>query len=267
MHKNQPRKRIGGHLIKYLADAWRDDGLEVAFVFGVDRFVPADLVIAHVDLSVVPDEYLEFAGRYPIVLNGEVKDIRKSTFSEQRVSRNSGYVGKVIVKSNLNHGGRPERRLLEPVVGSVDADRSLDQIVGRGRFPMDYPIYDRIEDVPGRFFATDDFIVEKFIPEWESGRYHARWFDFLGDCWTSLRSSSTSPVCRTYTRKETETIEPPPKLFELRKRFRLDYGKLDYVVHDGAVHLLDVNKTTGAFARPRPVVSRHLAAGIYSYLH
>ncbi|MDR9365401.1 MAG: hypothetical protein RI575_08690 [Balneolaceae bacterium] len=50
------------------------------FLFGTDRFVPADLLFMHVDLSIVPDEYFEFAEKYPIENNGNIKDIRKSTY-------------------------------------------------------------------------------------------------------------------------------------------------------------------------------------------
>jgi hypothetical protein len=80
-HENEKNPRPG-YLISYFADLWREEGNEVIFLFGVKKFVPADLIIVHVDLSVVPDKYLAFAQQYPIVLNGEVKDIRKSTFSK-----------------------------------------------------------------------------------------------------------------------------------------------------------------------------------------
>ena len=70
--------------------------------------MPADLVLLHVNLSVVPDEYLELASRYPIVVNGKAKDIRKSTYSTLRVTRDDPYAGPVIVKSNLNYAGVPE---------------------------------------------------------------------------------------------------------------------------------------------------------------
>ena len=69
------------YIVHRLADYWREDGHDVVYLFGVKRFVPADLVLVHVNLSVVPDEYLEFAGRYPIALNRHIRDIRKTTVS------------------------------------------------------------------------------------------------------------------------------------------------------------------------------------------
>jgi hypothetical protein len=77
-----------GYLVHDLAQLWREDGLEVVYLYGTDRFVPADLALVHVDLSVVPEPYLEFAARYPIVLNGRVRDIRKTV-----TSRLSGAAG------------------------------------------------------------------------------------------------------------------------------------------------------------------------------
>jgi hypothetical protein len=54
-----------GYLVHHLAELWRQDGLEVVYLYGTDRFVPADLVLVHVGPSVVPEPYLEFAARYP----------------------------------------------------------------------------------------------------------------------------------------------------------------------------------------------------------
>jgi hypothetical protein len=50
--------------VNQLAEFWRENGLEVVYLYGADRFVPADLVLVHVDPSVVPEEYLEFAAQY-----------------------------------------------------------------------------------------------------------------------------------------------------------------------------------------------------------
>jgi hypothetical protein len=84
-HKRQ--RATGHYLIRSFVEAWRAVGIEAIELFGTDRFVPADLVLVHVDLSVVPQEYLDFACQYPAVLNGEVADVRKSTVSRLRVTR------------------------------------------------------------------------------------------------------------------------------------------------------------------------------------
>src|SRR5213079_1238108 len=41
-------------------------------------------------------------------------------------------------------------------------------------------------------------------------------------------------------------IGPHPEIVEARKRLNFDYGKFDYVLHEGRPVLLDTNKTTGA---------------------
>jgi hypothetical protein len=67
----------------------------------------------------------------------------------------------------------------------------------------------------------------------------------------------------------SEPIEPHPDVETWRKRFDLDYGKLDYLVHDGRAVLIDVNKTIGASRQvadaPLQAMRRRLAEGLYSY--
>jgi hypothetical protein len=55
---------------------------------------------------------------------------------------------------------------------------------------------------------------------------------------------------------------------QARKRLNFDYGKFDYVVHDGQPVLLDANKTTGAdriCTQELNARRRQRADGIYSY--
>jgi len=225
------------YLISSFAEIWRAVGIEVVYLFGIERFVPADVLIVHVDLSVVPEDYLAFAGRYPVVLNGEVADVRKSSVSQLRVGPESNYDGPVIVKTDLNYGGFPERSLLS---GSV-LGRAIAKL---GPERPRYRLYERLDAVPDRFFARD-FVVEKFLPEFDEGRFHIRNYYFLGDRYTCERFSSGRPIVRARHQGTHEQIEPDPAILEARRRLRLDYGKLDYVVHDGQPLLLDVNKTVG----------------------
>jgi hypothetical protein len=99
------------YAIANLADIWRKSGLQVVMLFGTKKYVPADLAIVHVNLSVVPEDYLAFARRYPAVLNGHVRDIRKSAISQNLLLPDSLYEGPVIVKTDLNSAGMPERSL------------------------------------------------------------------------------------------------------------------------------------------------------------
>ena len=258
-HERQREQRLPLYAIHYLSEFWRADGLEVVHLFGVEELVPADVVVVHVDTSVVPDEYLEFARRYPIAINAGVSDIRKSSFSTLRVTRDSDYAGPIIVKSDLNYAGVPEQ-----VVGE---SRGIATPFGA---PAEYPVYERLADVPGRFFDSPEFIVERFVPERDNGLYHVRLLDFLGNRHTCVRVSAEHHVVGVASQLGYEKVTPPPEVFEVRRRLKLDYGKIDYVMHGTRPVVLDVNKTMGAGNVTAPddlrAMRRHRAAGIYAFL-
>lgn len=255
-HENEPSQRPR-YVISFLADIWRADGNEVVFLFGVRKFVPADLIIVHVDLSVVPDEYLEFARQYPIVLNGAVKDIRKSTFSKNLVGADDPYQGKVIVKSDLNYAGKPEQHLNASTRSSTSLLCKIFSLFSSGlpgrtfsfKSSRDYRVYDHLHLVPQACFENPGLVVEKFLPEQEKGLYFVRNYQFLGDRMTCTRLGSKNPIVKWKTMVSNEPIEPHPEIIHLQKEMNFDYGKFDYVVHEGKAILLDINKTTGAIPR------------------
>ena len=65
-HKNDRHHNLDRYSIVQLAKVWQAAGHEVVHVFGPDKFVPADLALVHVNLSVVPEGYIQLARRYPI---------------------------------------------------------------------------------------------------------------------------------------------------------------------------------------------------------
>ena len=150
IHERQRLGRLKVYAIAHLAEFWRADGIEVEVLAGVQRFTPADLLIVHVDLSVVPNQYLDFAQRFPRCLNGSVSDIRKSAISHLQVSQETDYGGPVIVKSDLNYAGRPERRLA-----------LLPRSISRHPFAssLDYRIYDHVAQVPARYFRGHEAVI------------------------------------------------------------------------------------------------------------
>jgi hypothetical protein len=273
-HENE-KKFKRGYVITYFADIWREEGNEVIFLFGTKKFIPADLIIVHVNLSVVPDTYLGFARKYPLALNGEIKDVRKSTFSKNLIRSADSYNGKVIVKSNLNFAGRPERKLLYPSYPK----RFLRLLVSwlyckTTRTPyfnscLDYRLYDHPRLVPRSYFKNQNLVVEKFLPEMENGFYVVRNFHFLGDRMICNQLVSKHPIVKGATHIKNEKIEPDPEIIGLRKAMKFDYGKFDYVLYGGQVVLLDINKTTGFGSLPYTselkAMHRYRAAGIYSY--
>jgi len=94
------------YVISKLADYWRQDGLLVDYLFETTRFVPADVLMLHVDLSVLPRRILSFASRYPRVINQHVSDIRKRTFSTLIVPRPSEHAGPVIECTDYTYDSR-----------------------------------------------------------------------------------------------------------------------------------------------------------------
>ncbi|HVJ22075.1 MAG TPA: hypothetical protein VM686_42005 [Polyangiaceae bacterium] len=248
MHERQAAVKRD-YLVDMFADFWREDGHRVVYLQGVKEFVPADVLIVHIDLSVVPDEYLEFARRYPAVLNGDVKDIRKSTYSRLLLHRGDAYEKPVIVKSNLNYAGLPERVLgLAPPQGSNPRFRS----------PLDYRIYPGLQAVPAWIFDDPDLVVERFLPEFSGGEYHMRAMGFLGDSYSCLQMTSKFPIVNGSSIIRVAEVEPHPDIIAIKRATRFDYGKFDYVIHEGQAYLLDMNKTVG---KPAPTDDAEVQAG------
>jgi hypothetical protein len=275
VHERQPPERMARYAISVFIDIWRAAGHSVAVVYGTDRHVPADVCIVHVDLSVVPAEYLAFARRYPRAVNAEVGDIRKSAFSRLLLERGSAYNGRVIVKTDLNAGGSPERVTSRgPLRRSVHRSypvRRLRRALGRSlRVEQLYRVYDSLADVPPRYL-DHPYVVERFVPEKVDGSYCVRCFSFLGDRFISYRLTSPQPVVKVHTSVSLEDVTPHPDVFRIRDEFRIEYGKLDYVVHGDEMFLLDINKTMGGAGRRRPNAAlraawRDRASGIDAFL-
>jgi hypothetical protein len=257
------------YLVHTLAGVWRERGLEVICVYGTDRFVPADLALVHVDLSVVPEEYLEFAAQYPIVLNGRVRDIRKTTTSRHLVRPGDDWEGPVIVKSNLNYGGRPEYRNSLTGIRRWRVSRALASRAGASPVWSDYRVFDRLADVPASVFERSDLVVERFLPDVENGLYHIQIYQFLGDGERCSRLGSPSPLLKAEDCTCAQTVEPHPAARAWREELGLDYGKIDYIARDGEAILLDANKTTGTatYGDPGELAAqrRKQANGIHSY--
>ena len=272
------RRHTQNYSITSLAEEWRERGIETSFIFGTKRVIPADLAILHVNLSVVPDEYIEFAQNYPVVLNGKVKDIRKSAFSENIVRPDDGYEGKIIVKSNLNYAGGPERRLQNSVIPGLFR-RLLRQEAG-GVIPArldfnsaeDYFILESARQVPGDWFEREDIVIEKFLPECDNGNYLTRSVYFLGDSNQCVLWKSPDPIVKRSTATGMELVDAHAEIVAMRKKLHFDYGKFDYTVNDNVPVLIDINKTIGASPDLKsfeselyPVMRHKWASGIYSF--
>ena len=260
-HANQEAWTLRTYGLAGLEEVWRAQGHEVLHLFGTDQRPEADLVFVHVDLSVVPEEYLAFAATNPVAVNGRVKDIRKTAFSAHLLGPGDPWTGPVIVKSDRNYGGLPEAKLGFP---------RLDPPLASPAFmsPLDYRIFDRLSEVPGECFTSPDYVVQKFLPEMEDGLFHVRSYQFLGDRSGCVRTASDHPIVKSETAVARMPAKPHPDVVALRERLGFDYGKFDYVEHDGQAFVLDLNKTPGQGLSAGPLLleaRRQRAEGLEAF--
>jgi len=269
-HRQDSKIPASLYIVDRLAQCWREDGHDVLYLYGTKVHVEADLLLVHVNLSVVPEEYLNFASHYPVALNAQLRNIKKSVISGNIVSPGDSWAGPVIVKSDLNYGGSPEQYLTQSRIEQA-ARRAVARLTGRQLFDdwKRYRVFDSPKEVPRSLFKRQDVVVERFLPEYEDGLFHLRVYQVLGDRCTCTRLASHSPVFKASMSVSSEPVDPHPAVEEWRKQLKLDYGKLDYLIHKGDPVLIDVNKTTGASTvmgnAPLPAMRRQLAEGLYSY--
>ncbi len=248
-HERDQARNLFRYDIMHIAKYWQQAGHDVIPVFGTRKFVTADIAILHVDLSVVPQEYVDFADRYPLCLNKNALDIRKSSISAQLLKHDDDYDGPIIIKTNENAAGIPERinsgwrtRLgigCERFFKSLGVTTSIHK-------QTDYRVLDSLAHVPRRVFDRADLVVEKFLPERNTGFFCTRTYLFLGDGEACQLNFSLGPIVSWSNTIRTENCAVHPQAPRWRQQLGFDYGKFDYVIHHGEAILLDANKTTGS---------------------
>jgi hypothetical protein len=249
-------------LLRSLAGHWLDAGHDVHLTQGLDNWPDGDLAIMHVDLSVVPAAYSEAAKRYPAVVNGAAVDVRKRLVSRNLVTRDDGWTGPVIVKTDLNYSGISEKLAAECFRrDGKPADLPPGPIVSTTR---PYPILASASAVPADVWDNPGFVVERFLPEMDERGYCVRAWVFCGDRERCTRYRGTHPIVKSATIVAHEPAPVPDELRAERSRLGFDYGKFDFVVRDGQAILLDANRTPSA-PPPNPEIeasNARLAAGI-----
>lgn len=272
-------------LIHQFIPCWEAMGFKVVVTNDAGPFVPADLAVLHVDLSVIPDSIRLLMERYPKVLNGGVLDIRKRAHSPRLVNRDGPDPGNVIVKSDWNYGGERDfrLRLYNSVPARMLRPLGLDDAWCRRQIrheakrpwtqrawltPNGYQVYKSRAEVPVEVWANPNLIVEKFISEYEGPNYCCRHWLFFGNREVSRRTVSSNPVVKGEGKIEPLSEPIPGELRAIRRKLGFDYGKFDYVIVDGRVILYDTNRTPGITSNPQ----RHaqtvdvLSQGILDFL-
>ncbi|MGO8992446.1 MAG: hypothetical protein ACLQVI_03905 [Polyangiaceae bacterium] len=251
-------------MIKSFLPYWEAQGHRVLVHEGAARAPAADIAILHVDCTVVPDEYVEATSAYPVVVNGAARDIGKRVVSENLVGPYDAWRGPVLVKTNANASGLPER-LHEEV-----ARRKGQPVARPARFMSErYPIFDSIDDVPVEMRLDPELVVEKFLPERDPRGYASRHWIFFGNRERCTRVVGPHPIVKGVDVLDRAPVEIPEELRRHRGRLGLDFGKLDFVVHEGRVVLLDANRTPAVPENLREALRtgmENLAQGIAAWI-
>lgn len=200
----------------------------------------ADIAVLHVDATVTPADYVEYARGFPFCLNLGAADISKRRISGAVLKDGDHWDGPVIVKSNLNHWGTPEQQLNRQAERAGKAEpfpgvRIFDQ----------YQVHASLAEVPPEMRVRTDLVVEKFIPEPAPDGFAARFWIFCGDRERCTRYVSPQRLVKGDDTIRREAVPVPEELRALRHRLGFDYGKFDFVMHGGRAVLLDANKTPG----------------------
>lgn len=271
-HQNR-KLYVPSFTINILKQEWEALGFEVKPVYGTQLGVSGDIAINHINLTVIPDSYLNYFNEFPIVLNRKLRDISKVSFSEQLLQPNDNYIGKVIIKTNANYGGRQE------LILAGRKDRVINEIVRRVNWTRvssmksdDYIVLDDISCVPKDVWRNKHLIVEKFLPEQDkNGNYYLRAWSFLGDKNLHVITTSEHPIikgCRILKR-EFLSDSIPEELSSLRNQMGIDYGRFDYAVVDDRIVLYDINRTPSTSQKAAIIYSnklKEMATGIYDCL-
>lgn len=218
-------------------------GHQVVMATGIpDRDLPADAAILHVDATVVPAECLEYAASFPVCLNSGAGDISKRAVSGALLRKGDAWEGPVIAKSNLNYFGKPENAFNWR---AIQGNRPLP--FPDAKVVSDYRLYESFADLPPGLQDDPDLVLEKFIPEPDPDGFAIRFWVFCGDRGHCSRYVSPEWFVKGSNAVRKHPAPVPDELRERRRELGFDYGKFDFVIHDGKAVLLDANKTP---ARP-----------------
>jgi hypothetical protein len=272
--RQNPLRRSYG--LGLVAECWQARGISVVEATDPRRPPDADLAVLHVDLTVVPEEFLMMAASYPVALNCRTRDISKRAFSRLLVAPGDGWEGPVVVKTNLNCHGSSEKQLLGRT-GDRDPWRFVPLAVSRrlrhrleplwSRLP-EYRVFPSAREVPPDWWDEESLVIERFVPERSGDAFVVRRCMFLGDRHVNTVFRSSAAIARGGALRDAEREDPPDELLTIREALGLDFGRLDYAMVEGRVVLYDVNRTPSMLRRSERLLgqARELEAGIGSWI-
>jgi hypothetical protein len=223
--------------------------------------VDGDIAMLHVDSTVVSEEYLALGAHYPRTINFGTGDISKRKVSRNLLQPNDDWDGPVVVKADLNRNGLME------VLHNQRAEEMGQPAPHPGVVsPGHHRLVDRLQDVEDEVWADPSLVVEKFLPERdEDGGFVVRTWVFLGKRERCTRLVYSDWLGKADATLRYEAVEVPEALRAERARLNFDYGKFDFVIHDGEPVLLDANRTPGIATAVRERIKEgalNLTAGL-----
>jgi hypothetical protein len=285
-HRTADAARMRRYRLWHCAEIWTRAGFDVRLVSGPHVPPGMDLVIPHVDLSVLPGAYRAILDAPGHVLNRRITDIRRRAFSQNLVTPDDGYEGPVIVKTNNNCGSHPERAVLhgQPLfvrlaavlrsgIGSAArmvAARSTHAFAYATALPTRaYAVLPSKRHVPRGTFQNPHLVVERFLPETDGRHFFLRSYTFLGNEGVAVRSRSLDPVVVGRSGADLEFVPVDERVEEARRAMGFEFGKIDYLMHDGEAVIIDLNTTPtfGAVYTPgaKARICAQLATGIAAW--
>jgi hypothetical protein len=258
LHVRDRRAEERPYIVWGLRERWVAAGVETVVSCGPLALRDGDAVVNHVDLTVTPPAYRDVLARAALAVNGACLDVSKRGVSALLLRPGEAWDGPVIVKTDANCGGKSEARF----AGAAPAARVLralrlaaGSLAGRSgrararwrateRIPTEaYPVFPSLADVPSGVLENEALVVERFRPEREGDLYALRTYHVFADRFISRRVLSTQPIVKSGGVVRREEVEPHEDVVAAARRFGLDFGKIDYVVHDGRAFVIDVNRT------------------------
>lgn len=228
-----------------LCDIWRERGHSISI--GSTLPEPSDLALLHINTTTISSADVPPARPGVPFLNRQALDISKRHVSHRLVRPDDAYDGAVIVKTDENFYGL--RR--SPPSLSHELTTFLRRAATKRTWRYlhllphhNYPVLATKAEVPDWVWRRKDLVVEQFTPEIEGGLFVLRLWLFVSGKEYGAKLFSREPVVKTGNIERYEYIDDvPDQLREERRRLNMDFGKFDFVVHEGQPVLLDANKT------------------------
>lgn len=206
--------------------------------------IKGDAALLHVDCTVVDEPYLALRSHYPRAYNFDTPDISKRAISRLRVMKGDDWAGPVMIKGDLNSQGLMEAKHNGRAARAGRPLPHPDAVVTGA-----YEVVARMADVDDQVWNNPDLVVERFLPEIDDGAFVIRSWIFMGNRERCTRLVSPDRIVKAGGAIRFGPVEVPDELRAERERLKFDYGKFDFVIHDGKPILIDANRTPG-LAKP-----------------